>query len=57
MTDKPRMHLGAIDIVVTMPAGLSEKDRKRLEGAAENCPIKHSFADDTAISVKYNYPD
>jgi len=57
MTDKPCLRLGALDITVTMPAGLSEKDRKRLEGAADHCPIKHSFAEDAAISVEYNYPD
>jgi putative redox protein len=57
MTDKPRMRFGAIDISVAMPEGISERDRKRLEGAAEHCPIKHSFADDVPISVKYVYPD
>jgi len=57
MTDQPRMRFGAIDIAVTMPPGLSEKDRKRLEGAAEHCPIKHSFASDVSISEKYIYPD
>ena len=57
MTDKPRMRIGAIDVSVTMPAGFSERDRKRLEAAAEHCPIKHSFAQDVPVSVKYNYPD
>ena len=57
MTDKPRMRLGAIDINLTMPAGLSAKDCKRLEAAAEHCPIKHSFASDIPITVHYNYPE
>ena len=57
MTDKPRMRIGAIDITVTMPQGLSEKDRRRLQGAAEHCPIKHSFASDVAIGVEYVYSD
>ena len=57
MTDKPRMRFGGIDISVAMPQGLSERDRKRLEGAAEHCPIKHSFADDVTISMEYVYPD
>ena len=57
MTDKPRMRFGAIDITVSMPEGLSEKDRKRLEMAAEYCPIKHSFASDIPISVEYVYPE
>jgi putative redox protein len=53
MTDKPRMRFGAIDISVAMPQGLSERDRRRLEGAAEHCPIKHSFADDSSMSSKW----
>lgn len=57
MTDKPRMRFGAIDIAVTMPQGLSERDRKRLQGAAEHCPIKHSFDPDVTISVNYIYPE
>jgi putative redox protein len=57
MTDKPRMRFGAINIFVAMPQGLSERDRKRLEGAAEHCPIKHSFAHDVPIAVEYVYPD
>ena len=57
MTDKPRMRFGSIDITVDMPAGLAEKDRKRLEAAAEHCPIKHSFDPDVAMSVKYVYPE
>ena len=57
VTHKPRMRLGRFDITVSMPAGLSERDRKRLEAAADHCPIKHSFAEDVPISVTYSYPD
>jgi len=57
MTDKPKMRFCAIDISVAMPKKLSEKDRKRLEAAAEHCPIKHSFAGDVPISVEYVYTD
>lgn len=57
MTDKPRLRLGSFDITVTMPAGLSARDRKRLESAADHCPIKHSFGEDVPISVTYRYPD
>lgn len=57
MTEQPRMRLGLFDITVTMPAGLPERDRKRLEAAADHCPIKHSFAEDVPVSVTYNYPD
>jgi putative redox protein len=57
MMDKPRMRFGAIDISVAMPQALSERDRRRLEGAAEHCLIKHSFAHDVPIAVEYVYPD
>jgi len=57
LTDMPRMRFASINIAVDMPEGLSVKDRKRLEGAADQCPIKHSFAADVPISVIYKYPD
>ena len=57
MIHKPRMHFGSIDITVRMPQGLTEKDRARLERAAEYCPIKHSFSSDIPISVEHVYPD
>jgi uncharacterized OsmC-like protein len=56
-TDKPVMRFQSIDIQVKMPAGLSAKDRTKLERAAEGCPIKHSFASDIPINVNYTYPD
>lgn len=56
MTNKPRTRFGAIDITVTMPQAFSERDRRRLEAAAEHCPIKHSFLPDVPISVRYIYP-
>lgn len=55
-TDKPRIRFKSIDIQITMPSGLSEVDRKKLERAAEGCPIKHSFASDIPLYVKYAYP-
>lgn len=56
-TDKPVMRFQSIDVQVRMPAGLSAKDRTKLERAAEGCPIKHSFASDIPINVNYAYPD
>lgn len=57
MADRPRLRFGNIHIAVRMPAGLSERERMRLEAAAEHCPIKQSFDPDVAISTDYIYPD
>jgi putative redox protein len=56
-TDKPVMRFKAIDVSVTMPWVLSSADRAKLERAAEGCPIKHSFAPDIPITVRYHYPE
>jgi len=51
------MRYESIDVKVNMPGGLSQKDRKRLQGAAELCPIKHSFSENIPINVDWIYPD
>jgi len=51
------MRFDRIDIKVNMPEGLSHKDRKRLQGAAELCPIKHSFSESIPINVEWIYPE
>jgi putative redox protein len=56
MREGAKMRFGSIDVTVAMPPGLSETDRKKLERAAEACPIKHSFAEDVPVNVTYNYP-
>ena len=56
-TDKPVMRFESIDIVVTMPRSFSAADRTRLERAADGCPIKHSFAPDVSMTVRYIYPE
>jgi len=57
MTGTANMRFDNIDVKVNMPAGLSLKDRKRLQGAAELCPIKHGFSEDVPINVDWFYPD
>ena len=57
MADKPPMRFGAIDVTINMPRNFGEKDRAKLERAAEMCPIKHSFDPDIPITVRFNYPE
>lgn len=51
------MRYTGITVNVTMNQNYNEKDRKRLERAADACPIKHSFRSDIPVTVKYNYPE
>jgi putative redox protein len=57
MIDKPERRIDAVDVTVNMPRNFSEKDRSRLERAAEACPIKHSFRHEVTISTKFVYPE
>jgi len=50
------MRYDGITVNVTMAKNLEEKDRLKLERAAETCPIKHSFKSDIPITVNYHYP-
>ncbi|MBW2457877.1 MAG: OsmC family protein [Deltaproteobacteria bacterium] len=47
----------AIHVTIKMPAIESAEVRKKLERAAEAIALKHSFAPDVAIYVRYDYPD
>ena len=55
--DKPETHIGAIEVKLNMPRNFPEEDRRRLEGAAAACPIKHSFRSDTKIETRFEYPE
>ena len=56
-TPPPKIGYSAINVTLAMPAGLSAVMRKKLERAADACPIKHSIDPGIAISVDYRYPD
>jgi len=54
---KPFPHVASIHYLVDVPHHLSEVDRRRIENAAELCPIKSNIGDSTEINVKYKYAD
>ncbi len=56
MTSGPR-RLEKVDIVITMPSGLSQSARKKLEKAAHTCPVKNSLGSDVQTPVLFQYPD
>lgn len=51
------MRYTGITVNVAMAKNFDEKDRLKLERAAETCPIKHSFKSDIPVTVNYTYPE
>lgn len=56
MLADPR-RIGALPIVIRMPAGLTAEQRARLERVAMSCPVHHSLHPDIAMPVRFEYPD
>ncbi|RZV35979.1 MAG: OsmC family peroxiredoxin [Chromatiales bacterium] len=52
---KPFPHVAAIHYVVDIPHHFDAVDRRRIENAAELCPIKSNIGDNTEIIVKFRY--
>ncbi len=53
----PFPHVAAIAYEVDIPHHFSAVDRRRIENAAELCPIKTNIGDDTEITVKFKYAE
>jgi len=53
MTKTPPRRIAQLDIKMMMPAGIPEELRPRLIRAAEACPVKQSFRDDTVINLQW----
>lgn len=56
MCASPR-RVARVDLVISMPAGLSPSDRSKLERAAMTCPVKTSLAEGVETPVDFRYPD
>jgi uncharacterized OsmC-like protein len=54
-TDKPYSHVDTITLAFNIPRDFAFTDRLRMQRAAELCPIKHSFGEDTVVTATYNY--
>ena len=54
---KPFPHVAAIHYVINIPHHFSAVDMRRIENAAELCPIKTNIGDSTEIAVKFNYAE
>ena len=53
MTKTPPRRIAQLDIKMMMPAGIPVELRPRLIRAAEACPVKQSFRDDTVINLEW----
>lgn len=54
MNAEPR-RIGKLEVEFTMPAGISERDRKALERAALACPVHHSLHPDIEIPIVWHW--
>ena len=52
---KPFPHVASIDYVFDIPRHFDAVDMRRIENAADLCPIKSNIGENTKISVTYNY--
>lgn len=52
---KPFPHVASIDYEFSIPRHFDAVDTRRIENAADLCPIKSNIGEDTKISVKFNY--
>ena len=57
MVVEPVRRIGKLEAVVEIPTPLSWGDRKRLQGAAENCPVHHSLAEETEKVVDWRWTE
>jgi putative redox protein len=53
MTKTAPRRIEQLDIKMMMPTGIPEELRPRLIRAAEACPVKQSFRDDTLINLQW----
>lgn len=51
----PFPHVAALDYEFDIPQHFSVVETRKIENAADLCPIKTNISDNTAISVKFNY--
>ncbi|MGA2501214.1 MAG: hypothetical protein ABSH20_26035 [Tepidisphaeraceae bacterium] len=53
MVAQPVRRIGRIAVRIHMPRKLSEEDRRRLENAAQMCPVKKSLHQDVEVPIEF----
>ena len=56
MVSNPR-RIGALPVVLHMPAGLTGEQKKKLERTALTCPVHHSLLPEIEKEVRFVYPE
>lgn len=53
MTSQPVRRIGQLHVEIHVPQVLSQEDRRRLENAAQICPVKRSLHPDIDIQIRF----
>ena len=56
MVSNPR-RIGALPVVIQMPAGLTPEQRLKLERTARTCPVHHSLLPEIDAEVRFEYAE
>lgn len=57
MSAQPPRRIAKLELIFSMPPGLTERARRALEACVEACPVKRSLHPDTKASAVFEYPD
>ena len=55
MVADPNRRIGKIEVDLALPAGLSDKDQRRLEEAAKACPVAKSIHPDIEVPIQFRW--
>ena len=55
MSAVPRRHISRLGVTITLPAALSDRERRILEAAARGCPVCASLGPDTTVDLQFVY--
>ncbi len=53
MTTKPTRRIGTLNVKIELPQPLSPENQKKLQHAAETCPVYKSLHPDIKVNVNY----
>ncbi len=55
MASQPARRIGRLEVEVRVPGAVSPEDRKRLENAAQTCPVKQSLHPDIEVPIRFRW--